>query len=169
MKKCQKDAKEMPNLPYTLPTFYTFEHWSKDNNWVECKREYQELQNRKIAIILQQEAIKDELEFFRTNQEIRREGLGKAKEILSLPLSSKDSNVKTYSGYHFEKTMQGVKVASDENRLVSGNPTEVIHSMNSHDVKTDPVDTPESVLEKVEKLKKYISGINDVDTKSPDE
>jgi len=173
MKNMQSECKVDVKNSYTLPSFGTFTNWSVENLWIESKKEYQALQNRKIAIILQQEAIKDELEFFRTNQDIKRKCLEKAKEILELPLSSEKPNVKTYSGYHLYNTMQGMKVASEENRLVSGNPTEVIHSMNSHDVKTG-LDAHKSVFERVDELKEYLDSVyfdssNDVDNKSPDE
>ena len=143
LEKEENEEKVKGKNLHSLPKFKTFENWSVANGWVIGKRRYQELQNKKVADTLQEEYLKGSLEIFRLNQEIRKDALTKAKSILSLPLHG-DRDEKTYSGYHFEKTMQGVKIASDENRLESGNPTQIIHNENNNrntDVdKTDEIE-----------------------------
>lgn len=133
---------------HSLPKFKTFENWSVANSWVKKKREYQGLQNKKVADTLQEEYLENSLEIFRLNQDIRRQALEKAKSLLNLPLRG-GRDEKTFSGYQFNQTMQGVKVASEENRLESGNPTQIIHSENNNrNVDVDKTDEIEDCFDK---------------------
>lgn len=145
--KVEAEYKETQDS-HKLPKFSTFEKWSVLNSWVKGKRRYQELQNKKVADTLQEEYLKDSLEIFRLNQDIRRKALKKAKSLLGLPFHG-DRDEKTFSGYQFNQTMQGVKVASEENRLESGNPTQIIHSENNNrNVDVDKTDEIEDCFDK---------------------
>ncbi|MEA4956884.1 MAG: hypothetical protein VB038_04085 [Methanobrevibacter sp.] len=60
-------------------------------------------------------------EIFSLNQSITKKGLGKAKAILS------DDK---FSGFNFEKVMKGTDIAIQNNRLVTGEPTEITSNKN---------------------------------------
>lgn len=136
LEKKESEEKVDGKSLYSLPKFKTFENWSVANGWVSGKKRYQGLQNKQVALRLADKYIEDSEYIFELNQEIRRKALRKAKSLLGLPLRGGRDD-KTYSGYQFNQTMQGVKVASDENRLESGNPTQIVHSDNNTKIDAD--------------------------------
>lgn len=124
LQKTQTRNRKNHEFSYKLPTWKTFETWAYLEEWVKRKEAYQKYQNELLLDKIQQSYLDDLEEIFSLNQSITKEGLGKAKAILS------DDK---FSGFNFEKVMKGTDIAIQNNRLVTGEPTEIIKSDNKND------------------------------------
>lgn len=123
-KKLKQETEKNHEFSYKLPTWKTFETWAYLEEWVKRKEAYQKYQNELLLDKIQQSYLDDLEEIFSLNQSITKSGLGKAKAILS------DDK---FSGFNFEKVMKGTDIAIQNNRLVTGEPTEIIKSDNKND------------------------------------
>ena len=143
-KKLKKKVSQNIEFSYKLPTQNTFENWAYTEDWFKRKEAYVKFNLSRVGAELEELYLTKLVSKFALNDEIDLLILNEVKNILN------DTNFKGNKAYAIEKLMKANSVTVENQRLIAGEPTEIIKSDNKNDndntleiVLTTPKETDE--------------------------
>lgn len=122
LKECQDNTKN----PYKIPTLNTLYSWTKKFTWINRKEDYRKHILSRVGEELEELYLSKLLDKFKLNDEIDLLILTEVKSILN------DSNYKGNKAYAIEKLMKANNITVENQRLIAGEPTEIISSENKN-------------------------------------
>jgi len=120
--KIKEELKKGSTLPYKLPKWSTFENWASVNKWIDRKKAYWDDIYSKVSDEIYELSVSSLVEKFRLDSENR---LLISKEINNI---LKDKNFKGNKAWNIEKLMRANKDGLEIERLIAGEPTEIVSS-----------------------------------------
>ena len=141
-KKLKKKVSQNIEFSYKLPTQSTFENWAYTEDWFKRKEAYVKFNLSRVGEELEELYLTKLVDKFSLNDEIDLLILSEVKNILQ------DTNFKGNKAYAIEKLMKANSVTVENQRLIAGEPTEIIKSDNKNDNNIEVIlTTPEKVDE----------------------
>lgn len=125
-KKLQKEYTENTEMPYTLPTLNTIESYAYRTEWINRKEAYRKYLLSRVGDEISDLFVSSLVEKFKIDSENR---LLISKEVNKI---LKDDNFDGSKAWHIEKLMKSNKDGLDIERLIAGEPTEIIKSENDN-------------------------------------
>ena len=122
VKECENNDKGSYNIP-KLRTIYS---WTKKFDWIKRKEAYRKHLLSKVGEEIDELFVSSLVEKFKIDSENR---LLISKEINRI---LKDDNFEGSKAWHVEKLMKSNKDGLEVERLIAGEPTEIIHSENKN-------------------------------------
>lgn len=123
-KKLQKEYTENTEMPYTLPTLNTIESYAYRTEWINRKEAYRKYLLSRVGDEISDLFVSSLVEKFKIDSENR---LLISKEVNKI---LKDDNFDGSKAWHIEKLMKSNKDGLDIERLIAGEPTEIVSSEN---------------------------------------
>jgi len=148
IEKFHEKIKEIENeneTPYNIPQLRTVYNWSSVCSWNDRKADYRRHILSCVGEKLEEAYLEKLLKKFNLNDEIDLLILEEVKSILE------DENYKGNKAWNIEKFMRANSVTVENQRLIAGEPTEIIHSKNSHEIDAD-VNLKNNALKKTQEI-----------------
>lgn len=126
-KKTLKESQENTKNSYNIPKLNTLYSWTKKFDWIKRKEAYRSYLLSRVGDEISELFVSSLVEKFKIDSENR---LLISKEVNKI---LKDDNFDGSKAWHIEKLMKSNKDGLDIERLIAGEPTEIIHSDNKND------------------------------------
>lgn len=150
-KKLQKQYTENTEMPYTLPTLNTIESYAYRTEWIKRKEAYRKHLLSRVGDEISDLFVSSLVEKFKIDSENR---LLISKEVNKI---LKDDNFDGSKAWHIEKLMKSNKDGLDIERLIAGEPTEIIKSENNNTHQVTGLDNLANTLETSRQKRKKTS------------
>lgn len=147
MEKKRKDDE----ISYKLPTLKTLYNWSSEHGWIKRKEAYRKYLLSKVGEEIDELFISSLVEKFRVDSENR---LLISKEINSI---LKDEDFEGSKAWNIEKLMRSNKDGLEIERLIAGEPTEIIQAENNNTHQVTGLDNLANTLETSRQKRKKTS------------
>lgn len=149
--KKMKKIGEDDEISYKVPTLKTVYNWSSDYDWNVRRKAYRKYILSKVGGELEELYLTKLVRKFGLNDEIDLLILEEVKTIL------KDDNFKGNKAYAIEKLMKANSVTVENQRLIAGEPTEIIQSENNNTHQVTGLDNLANTLETSRQKRKKTS------------
>lgn len=123
-KKTLKESKENTKNSYNIPKLNTVYSWTKKFDWIKRKEAYRKHLLSRVGDEISDLFVSSLVEKFKIDSENR---LLISKEVNKI---LKDDNFDGSKAWHIEKLMKSNKDGLDIERLIAGEPTEIVSSEN---------------------------------------
>lgn len=150
-KKLKKKLSQNIEFSYKLPTQNTFENWAYTEDWFKRKEAYVKFNLSRVGAELEELYLTKLVKKFGLNDEIDLLILTEVKNILN------DTNFKGNKAYAIEKLMKANSVTVENQRLIAGEPTEIIQSENNNTHQVTGLDNLANTLETSRQKRKKTS------------
>lgn len=154
--KILKEYQENTKNSYKIPTLNTLYSWTKKFTWIKRKEAYRKHILSKVGEELEGLYLSKLVEKFSLNDEIDLLILKEVKNILT------DSNFKGNKAYAIEKLMKANNLTVENQRLIAGEPTEIISSENKNWNANADVDKSEDLSDLFKNKIKEVKSDSDV-------
>lgn len=149
--KKMKKIGEDDEISYKVPTLKTVYNWSSDYDWNVRRKAYRKYILSKVGEELEELYLTKLVKKFGLNDEIDLLILEEVKTILN------DDNFKGNKAYAIEKLMKANSVTVENQRLIAGEPTEIIQSENNNTHQVTGLDNLANTLETSRQKRKKTS------------
>lgn len=126
-KKILKESEENTKNSYSIPKLNTLYSWTKKFDWINRKEAYRKHLLSRVGDEISDLFVSSLVEKFKIDSENR---LLISKEVNKI---LKDDNFEGSKAWNIEKLMKSNKDGLDIERLIAGEPTEIIKSDNKND------------------------------------
>lgn len=150
-KKILKESQENTKNSYNIPKLNTVYSWTKKFDWIKRKEAYRSYLLSRVGDEISELFVSSLVEKFKIDSENR---LLISKEINGI---LKDDNFKGSKAWHIEKLMKSNKDGLDIERLIAGEPTEIIKSENDNTHQVTGLDNLANTLETSRQKRKKTS------------
>lgn len=150
-KKLQEQYNKNTEMPYTLPTLNTIESYAYRTEWINRKEAYRKYLLSRVGDEISDLFVSSLVEKFKIDSENR---LLISKEVNKI---LKDDNFDGSKAWHIEKLMKSNKDGLDIERLIAGEPTEIIKSENNNTHQVTGLDNLANTLETSRQKRKKTS------------
>lgn len=122
--KMKKIGKE-DEISYKIPTLKTVYNWSSEYEWISRKKDYRKYLLSKVGEQLEELYLAKLIKKFKLNDKIDLLLLKEVESILE------DEEYKGSKAWNVEKLMRANRDTVENQRLIAGEPTEIIQSENN--------------------------------------
>lgn len=150
-KKTLKESKENTKNSYNIPKLNTLYSWTKKFDWIKRKEAYRKHLLSRVGDEISDLFVSSLVEKFKIDSENR---LLISKEVNKI---LKDDNFDGSKAWHIEKLMKSNKDGLDIERLIAGEPTEIIKSENDNTHQVTGLDNLANTLETSRQKRKKTS------------
>lgn len=150
-KKILKESEENTKNSYSIPKLNTLYSWTKKFDWIKRKEAYRKHLLSRVGDEISDLFVSSLVEKFKIDSENR---LLISKEVNKI---LKDDNFDGSKAWHIEKLMKSNKDGLDIERLIAGEPTEIIQSENNNTHQVTGLDNLANTLETSRQKRKKTS------------